>query len=192
VLPVLALSLALAGCGGDDEIEPKMPDSSSAASTSTAESPSPSEPVEPVEPVEPTLPSEAEGDDAAAAEAFVRHYYDYVNYAQATGDTKGLRRLALPSCAPCEGGASTIEQIYRSGGTIEDGEHSVRHSRAEKGGGAADVRSYFVQVKVHNTEQLVRGAQSDLDGAYPAATLKLVFHVLHDRGWRIAGWKSRE
>jgi hypothetical protein len=162
-----------------------MPDSTS-ASTSRPSEPSPSEPVEP------TLPAAAEGDDAAAAEAFVRHYYDYVNYAQATGDTKGLRKLALSSCVPCEGGAAAIEKVYTSGGSITGGNHSVRVLRSERGAETQSVQSQFLKVRVSNTEQRVRGTESDLDGTYPAADIDLVFRLLRASDWQIAGWRAVE
>lgn len=187
VLPALVLSLALAGCGGDDEIEPKMPESSSAASTSTAESPSPTKPVEP------NLPPEAEGDDAAAAEAFVRHYYDYVNYAQATGDTKGLQGLALQSCVPCDGAIEGLQRIYDKGGSVSGGQYSVRSLEVAGPRHLGNqARAYAVKVRVHNQAQGVTGTGTKLDRRYPASTTSVELRVVRDtKAWHIASWELR-
>ena len=83
-IAALALPLLLGGCT-DDEPDPDVPETSSPSTPTTETSAA--------APVEPTLPPEAEGKGPKAAEAFVRHYYDSVDYAQQTGDTKHLRSL---------------------------------------------------------------------------------------------------
>lgn len=124
----LAVGLVLlAGCSGDDDPEPKISptDSSSVASTPTP-SPTPSGPVEP------TMPAEAEGEDAAAAEAFVRFYWEMVNYAQATGNVTGLSAVAATSCAACASGLDGIVDTYAAGGSISGGRVSVENARARE------------------------------------------------------------
>lgn len=184
VLPALVLSLALAGCGGDDEIEPKMPDSNSAASTNTAESPSPTEPVEP------TLPPEAEGDDAAAAEAFVRHYFDYVNYAQATGDTKGLRELALPGCPACNGVADGIDRVYKRGGEMRGGELTITKGKTYRyPTDAGQPQTFSITISYTNTAQKIVRA-GNLNATYARGSAAAKFLVVRDRrGWSIAKWE---
>ena len=70
----LLVPLALAGCAEDDP-QPKLPSASATSPTTTAS-------ATPDAAVEPTLPPEAQGKDEAAAEAFVRYYWELVNYAQ--------------------------------------------------------------------------------------------------------------
>ena len=85
----LLVPLALAGCAEDDP-QPKLPSASATSPTTTAS-------ATPDAAVEPTLPPEAQGKDEAAAEAFVRYFWDLVNYAQETGDVKTLKSsLSLP------------------------------------------------------------------------------------------------
>ncbi len=114
VVPVLALG----ACSGSDP-QPKLADPTESAPTSpstTAVS----------GPVEPTMPAAAQGTDAASAEAFVRFYWEMVNYAQATGDVDGLSGLAT-RCINCDDGVEFIEKAYGKGGEIRGGEGTVSH-----------------------------------------------------------------
>ena len=81
-------------------------------SASPTESESPS-------PTPPTLPAEAVGTSPAAAKAFVRHYFDQINYAALTGDTSTLRKLSTEDCESCDAIASNVERIYNGGGQME-------------------------------------------------------------------------
>ncbi|MDI6911311.1 DUF6318 family protein [Nocardioides sp.] len=108
--------LALGACSGDDP-EPRFAPPSTSAPTSpstTAVS----------GPVEPTMPAAAKGSDAAAAEAFVRFYWEMVNYAQATGDVAGLKALAT-RCINCDNGIDFITNAYDKGGQIRGGDGTV-------------------------------------------------------------------
>ena len=127
LLPVVTAALVLlVGCSADDDPEPRIAptDSSSAAST-TAPPPSPTGPVEP------TLPAEAAGEDAAAAEAFVRYFWAAVNHAQATGDVRTLQTLGTDTCAACAGGVESIEKTYLAGGTMDGGAITVDALKSE-------------------------------------------------------------
>ncbi|GAB3197250.1 hypothetical protein GCM10027062_08580 [Nocardioides hungaricus] len=105
----LTLTLGLAGCSGDPE--PRVaPPSPTAPSTTRASVQTP-----------PEMPAAAKGTDAAAAEAFVRFYWEMVNYAQLTGDVEPLRPLGY-KCINCENGIEFIEGIYSKGGEIRGGD----------------------------------------------------------------------
>ena len=185
LLPVVTAALVLlVGCS-DDDPEPRIAptDSSSAAST-TAPPPSPTGPVEP------TLPAEAAGEDAAAAEAFVRFYWEMANYAQATGDVGGLRRLAAPSCAACVAAADFVEGVYRDGGRITGGEASTSGFESTKLGSASD---FTVQVKVllDNRAQTVDRAGAKDDERFPADRVRANFVLERaSAGWVVSFWEA--
>ena len=101
------LVLGVAGCTSNAEPSP-LP------SPTSSPSPSPSSTA-----AAPSLPPEAEGTSPAAAKAFVRYYFDVINYSARTGETELLRSLGTPSCISCEAIASNIEDIYSAGGHIE-------------------------------------------------------------------------
>ncbi|MGZ5417591.1 MAG: DUF6318 family protein, partial [Nocardioides sp.] len=71
----------------------------------------------------------AEGTSPKAAKAFARHYFDVINYAARSGDTKGLRQLGTRDCVSCEAIASNIEKIYNAGGHIESEGWSLEQVR---------------------------------------------------------------
>lgn len=175
------LPLLLGGCTDDDPV-PQIPDPTTPSPTASETS---------TEPVEPTLPPEAQGKGAKAAEAFVRHYYAMVNYAQATGDTKGLKPLALASCAACSGGLDFIEDIYARGGTNEGGEYTVVSSKTTGRRIEGPNPSYYLTVVTENTRQTISGA-GDLDAVYEAGKSTLQFQVVgNPEGWQVASWGAK-
>jgi hypothetical protein len=83
----------------------------------TAESSTPSPTASPAE-AAPTLPAEAKGTSEAAAKAFVRHFFDSLNFAMNTGETDYFRSLAHAGCESCEAIAANIDKTYGVGGSI--------------------------------------------------------------------------
>ena len=174
--------LALGACS-DDDPEPKLADpspSSSAPSfpSTTAVS----------GPVEPTMPAAARGTGAAAAEAFVRFYWEMVNYAQATGDVESLLELADQHCRACRGGAHFLADTYERGGHIYGGkgEVSVRSTGfvRDHGGWSA-----VVEFDVTSTRQRIDLPGHSEDKVVPAGTIPL--RAVLDRtddGWVMSYW----
>lgn len=113
---IVGLVLAVGGCSSDAEPSP-MPTPSSRPSESVSESPSATPPA---------MPAEASGTSPAAAKAFVRHYFDQINYAALTGDTAPLRALSADECESCDAIASNVEGIYGDGGHIAEERWTVR------------------------------------------------------------------
>jgi hypothetical protein len=108
----VALVLGVAACSGSDP-EPRIAPPSSSAPGSPSTSPAASQTA-------PTMPPEARGTDAKAAEAFVKFYWEMVNYAQRTGDVEGLKSLG-PDCGGCDAGIGFITSVYGKGGSIHGG-----------------------------------------------------------------------
>ena len=102
--------LGVSACSGDDP-EPKVAPSTAPTSPSTTAA---------SDPIAPTMPPEAKGTDAAAAEAFVRFYWEMVNYAQETGDVDGLQGLAR-KCIGCDAAVKFVVESYSGGGRILGG-----------------------------------------------------------------------
>ncbi|WP_127479002.1 DUF6318 family protein [Nocardioides pantholopis] len=182
LLAAACAALALTGCSEDDpapKIDPG--DSSSAAATPTPTS---------TAPVEPTLPAEAEGTDAAAAEAFVEFYWEMVNYAQATGDVDGLRELALESCAACKGGADGISQIHSADGLIDGGVVTVQalNARRFESGPAT---GFIVIARTDVSPQVIRvpGKKAERYAGGPGEVQMIVQST--DDGWRIGRWDAQ-
>jgi len=69
----------------------------------------------------PVLPEEAKENTKVGAVAFVRHYVDLINYAQATGDVEALAAVEADSCKSCVLGREFFESVYAMGGRIEGG-----------------------------------------------------------------------
>lgn len=69
----------------------------------------------------PVLPGAAKEASEDGARAFVGYYWELVNYAQATGDVRRLRRVSGPTCDVCSGFVVEIRNLYARGGHIVGG-----------------------------------------------------------------------
>lgn len=123
------LTLGLVGCGDEDAPKPTVSDSASESpSQSSSESSPPTNSPSSASPAaleEPTPPAEMEGDDAAAAEAFIEHYFDLATYAVLSGDSGPSREAAARICRACRGFTDAVDYVYRRGGSVSGGEFSV-------------------------------------------------------------------
>ena len=179
--------LVLAGCGGDDPA-PKLPDTAPTATSST--SPSPAAAVDPTE--EPTLPPEANGNDEAAAEAFIRYYWDVVDYAQLTGDLRTLKKLSLPSCASCNSGNAYLREMYAAGGSLEGVDYTLDGVRAIKRSDGAQFSTYRAEVKLRNGAYREKKSSSEAPVDRPAGEATAVMNLTWDKtGFSIASWSLR-
>ncbi len=184
VASALVLPLALAGCG--DDPQPKMPPPS-ASSPST---PTPSTSTDPA--VEPTLPPEAEGKDEAAAEAFVRYYWDLANYVQSTGDAQTFSEVALPSCTTCSRAASYFEKAYRKGGYLRGGAYTVTEVAVSRGAQGEGVRTFVATVKLTSAPSTERATSTSSPIEHDSSKQAVVMSLLtSDSGFRVASWETR-
>lgn len=161
LVTLVVLAFVAAGCSSDAEPSP-MPTPSSTLSESPAPSPTP-----------PTMPPEAQGTSPAAAKAFVRHYFDQINYAALTGDTAPLRALSTVDCESCDAIASNVERIYNGGGHIRSNGWRltlVRFVEAHK-----SVITLSVGVRMTREKVVDSNGQVDVNGsAKQPMTIQLV------------------
>jgi hypothetical protein len=167
-----ALVLVLAGCGGDPTADP---------------SPTPSTPVtSPVSttPTPPAMPDAAKANTKAGAIAFVRHYIELINYAQATGDVDSFTEVDSPECRSCATARRALTDIYGAGGHIEGGElRATIQSVAPR----PDLRARTVFASVtYGPQQVVSATKTrSLKGGKTVMTLV----VRHDAGgWVMLQW----
>lgn len=66
----------------------------------------------------PPLPPVATTQDAAGAEAFVRHWFDLLNYGYRSGDTSPLTSASDEVCVECEAFAQRISEFTSTGESI--------------------------------------------------------------------------
>lgn len=117
---LLAAVLLVSGCsddGGDNA--PQAPTRTATASASPSATPEP-----------PALPDAARVLDRPGAEAFVRHYFDLINYANRTGDTEALDSLATDDCHNCKPISAQAKSFTSNGGHLRGGDIMVTHAVA--------------------------------------------------------------
>jgi hypothetical protein len=95
------LALPLAGCGDD----------SHAPNTSTSTTPATASPS-PIGPIAPVLPEAAKANTTVGAKAFVRYWFEALNYASHTGDSAPLVSASTADCVACNGLRNRIKSIY--------------------------------------------------------------------------------
>ncbi|WP_344048894.1 DUF6318 family protein [Nocardioides panacihumi] len=76
------------------------------------------------------MPDAATAHTKAGAKAFVTHFWQVVNYAQATGDTVALKRLSAVGCVNCDAGIASVKRVYAAGGRILGGTSTLTRLRA--------------------------------------------------------------
>ncbi|WP_162599963.1 DUF6318 family protein [Nocardioides solisilvae] len=175
-LVAVSLAVSLTGCSADAEPEVRIADPSPSASAG----------VPPME--APTLPADVEGTGPRAAEAFVRHYVDLINYSFDTLDTGPLRDVAHRLCLSCDGGADFVDRVRKKGGTLEGGHYSDLRLSADQLAGPPgyDTR---VRARMRSSVQQVDGTGTNWDGSVPGGPVVMIFDVVNERGtWMMLDW----
>jgi hypothetical protein len=174
---LVALALAAASCGGDPPAPPPFTPST------VASSPTPTGPVEPV------LPEAARQPTEEGAKAFAVFYWDLATYAQATGDTRGIRKLGAQTCAPCSGGADGVDKIYAHGGVIRGGRYEAEATGAREVSTAQTV-AFVVRLHVHTDRQRIDypGTKRDEVSAEASNRLAMIMNFI-DGSWTMVSWE---
>lgn len=123
----LALALALGAVGCSDDAPPAgspVPsDSSSATATASV----------------PALPAEARGRGPKAAEAFVRHYVDLINYGLRTLDSEPLAAASSEDCEACDYFIDALAATKQRDGRYVGGTWTIEDLRQYPHGPEAEV-----------------------------------------------------
>ena len=139
-------------------------------------------------PVAPALPAVARRPTKAGAIAFAKYYWAVVDYAQKTGDTHLLRRIANKTCRACDGGADWIDKIHKRGGIIHGGSHTVRSADAQSAPTSAVKGSAFVvSLTVESAPDRVTGA-GNLNSRDRGGPESLLMTVQWFSTWEINSW----
>lgn len=175
VVSVAALTVAamlVSGCGGGDDDPGPQTTSSPAA-----------RPIESATPEPPELPEAAKVLDRPGAEAFVRHYFGLVNYANATGDTTPMDVITNPGCLNCPSVAERARSLNADGSRLEGGEIVVQAAVAAPVEDGTTAVSTVLQQQPGRVVDQSGTMVQDLP-APPKESLS-VYVVIADDQWRI-------
>jgi hypothetical protein len=125
-----AAALMLAGCNSGGT--PTGPDTTSSATESATPSPTPTPtPAAIYKPADasgraqnvpvPVLPEVGKTETKEGLEAFVRYWYEALNYAFETGDTESLEDISGPNCVFCTGLKDGVTEAWANGRWISGG-----------------------------------------------------------------------
>lgn len=170
--------LALSACSGSADPSPPAPSPSATTQTPTP-TPSPS-------PTPPTMPDAARAHTKAGAKAFVRHFWDVVDYAQQSGETAPVNALTLPGCGGCEGGVRGIDRVYDAGGTIRGGQTTTKKFHIEwLKAGSLDLAHVTVDLMFAGQTIDMPGTDNDKVSRSSHARDRLEL-VAEPNGWKVA------
>ncbi len=176
---LVLLSLLTVACT-DDGPDPGDP-FATWSPTGKMETPTPS----PSAPVEPVLPNAAAEASEAGARAFIEHYWDLVNYAQATGDVKPLKAASGDTCEGCQKGIAAVAELYSSGGHTKGGEYSVTIKRIKQVTSEdSSLRGMEAKYEVRNAEQVIVQGDGSSETSTPGTTPYLSYLIWVDNAWR--------
>jgi hypothetical protein len=170
-----ALVLVVAGCGGDPKADPTTTPSSPSTSVTPTATP-------------PVMPEAAKANTKAGAVAFVKHYIDLINYAQATGHIDVLAAVEDPGCDSCGNGRSALARIYSAGGVITGGKLSFRFTSAAP---SPRYRGWLISGSLHFAPQIVvrqagESPENLTGGTTPANAFVSSTNASHE--WRVMDW----
>lgn len=172
-----ALTAALiAGCGGNAPTPGPSPTPSPTASSTGRAAP--------------PLPQAATAHTKAGAIAFVRHYIDLINYAQATGDTKPIRAVEGPHCSSCTSANGYVERLYARGGRLVGGVASI--TKVLDAQPNPTTHGYSIDVVLDSSPQVVydpRRRTQRLRGAHLVATVQV---APSGQAWLVDEWSRTQ
>ena len=136
------------------------------------------------------MPDAAKGTDAASAEAFVKFYWEMVNYAQRTGNIERLIAIA-DRCVNCDNGVQSIRDTYQAEGVIRGGIGSVAQldtTFLDRPDGDWAV----VEYRLHTTEQEIDLPGQEDDKQFPGGStdLRMILEPISD-GWLVRSLVTR-
>lgn len=105
---LLAASMLLAGCGGDNK-----PDASSSSTPASSPTTSTSTPPTSSATTDPNIPAAARANTPAGAEAFTKYFFAQLNRSWSTADPSLLAPLSAPGCKTC-GAFTSSAASFRS------------------------------------------------------------------------------
>lgn len=119
----------------------------------------------------------------AGAQAFVRYWFQTLDYATQTGDISRLTAASDPSCKPCEGAIAVVRESYSDGGYLQGGTYKVRAVAAEE---FAPVERPMIRVSFDRSSRSGYGPDGQVRGSLPAATFVSCQLTV---AWVSNGWK---
>ncbi|WP_235319294.1 DUF6318 family protein [Pimelobacter simplex] len=135
----------------------------------------------------PVLPGAAKEASEEGARAFVGYYWELVNYAQATGDVRRLRRVSGPRCAACSDFISRVLEQYQSGGRIVGGTNSVTiDDLSEVTTSTASAFGFKVTATVSYDAQTIVAHDGDQDKRSPGSDVFTAYLLwVESKRWRL-------
>lgn len=178
---VITTSLLVGACSDSGSPGPGPTASGPAPVSATSTAPVPTTAA----PTPPALPPEAATADAAGAAAFVRHWFDLVNYAYATGDTAPLRAVSEPTCEACATMIGFVDDQYLDGGTFVGGQVTVHAIEAP----APDDSGVLLALAVYSQSELIALRADGQEVVFRTVSNKSIGFVLARNGleWMAAG-----
>lgn len=132
------------------------------------------------------MPEAAKAETKAGAMAFVRHYVELVNHAQATGDIDELQSAEQAGCRSCRAAREGVRKHYQSGGSINGGDWHIDSASAIRN---AAIAGWVVDLNVTFGRQTISFGSSQPDKVNEPGRMILSIQVHRsDDAWKVLEW----
>lgn len=133
---------------------------------------------------EPRLPDMANEQSSDGAVAFATYWFDTLEYAGTTGDTRPLAAASSPACAECEAAIRSLRDAHPDGGTTRGGDYTVRSVHIDS---FFDIRRPVLRVVYDRTPRTTIDADGQVVAVLPGVTFASCQLILEPDGarWRV-------
>lgn len=162
----------LSGCGGTTDAGPPPAPATTPSASAT--------------PPPPAMPDAARQHTKAGAVAFVRHYVDLINHAQATGETQALKAVEDPQCLSCRSVRSHLRALYARGGSITSGAWQV--ASAPHVSPNPDIQGFTVEALIRTSAQIINDGSGHVKRVRGGSNILTFLVKRFGRSWRVSQW----
>ena len=132
----------------------------------------------------PQPPASAEPATAAGGQAYVRHWFEALNYAIGTGDTAALEAASSTSCRTCGDLIAFVRAAYADGGSIRGGGYTMRDVTTDNFWSLENPRFGTVFDRASRSTVTSDGGQKDVKEGAPFLSCQILLERA-DNGWRV-------
>jgi hypothetical protein len=132
----------------------------------------------------PAPPTAAEPASAAGGQAYVRHWFEALNYAIGTGDTAALEAASSTSCRTCGDLVAFIRAAYADSGSIRGGGYTMRDVTTDNFWSLENPRFGTVFDRASRSTVTSDGGQKDVKEGAPFVSCQILLERADNR-WRV-------
>lgn len=183
----VACCIVLTACSDDQQAGPNgtggSSDSTPPSGTTSRNSTAAPTSTAPTRPPPPEMPALASEKSPSGAKAFIEYWVATLNYSRASRTSSQFRKLATPTCKPCDSIADFRDDIVERGGKQVGGDWAAK--KISPTSSAANLAKLIV--KMHIEHGRTRKSTDSRFVSYDERTVYQEFTLAWQDGWLVEG-----